>query len=318
MTPINEFPSEIREYAMAENMRKTYGDDPSFQIPLLIIAEPVMPGWQVLRHKDFLSLYFVMSGRGTHIVGDQRYAICRGDVYLLGIGATHRFVDCRDLVATTIHFSAALFDREMLEALLTTPGFQSLFVEAAVQGIASSRWLHLGPDMLSGISADLDEIMRETKSYGPLRKVLVCALMLRLTIRLSRLYESYSTANGLAPSRRSLNENAVATAVRFIDENFASILRVNEIAKLVCLSPDHFTEVFSAIMGRTPRDYIRHVRLEHAKARLQNSVLSITQIALECGMSDHAHLSRVFRVTIGLTPSQYRAQYHPNPSGPGI
>ena len=316
MTTPNEFESEIREYSMAENVRNLYGDDLRVQIPLLIIAEPVTPGWQVLRHKDFLSLYFVMSGRGTHIVGDQRYAICRGDVYLLGVGATHRFVDCHDLAATTIHFSPALFDEETLEALLATPGFQPLLVETAAQenaygDAAGARWLHLGPDTLSGVAADLDEIMREANSSGPVRKVLVRALMLRLMIQLSRLYEAYSTANGLAPSRRSLNENSVATAVRFIDENFASVLRVNEIAKMAYLSPDHFTEVFSNVMGRTPRDYIRHVRLEHAKARLQNSNLPITQVALECGLSDHAHLARVFRASVGLTPSQYRARLHP-------
>ena len=309
MTPVNEIPIEVREYSMAENMRSMYGDDPSLQIPMLIIREPVIPPWLVLRHKDFLSLYFVLSGRGTHIVDDQRYAICRGDVYLLGIGATHRFVDCHDLVAKTVHFSPVLFEQETLESLLATPGFQSLFVEFAVQGIVdeegrSARWLHLPPDTLSGISADLDEIMLESISAGSVRKVLMRALMLRLMIRLSRLYVS---ANGLAPSHRSLNENSVATAVRFIDENFASILRVNEIAKMVYLSPDHFTEVFSAVMGRTPRDYIRHVRLEHAKAKLQHSDLPITQIALECGLGDHAQLCRIFRATTGITPSQYRA-----------
>jgi len=309
-------PSEIREYFMAENMRSIYGDDPRFHIPLLIIAEPVLPDWQVLRHRDFLSLYFVMSGRGTHIVGDQRYAICRGDVYLLGIGATHRFMDCHDLVATTIHFSPALFDQEALEALLATPGFQPLFVEDFVPESRdaegrSARWLHLGPDTLGSVATDLDEILQETNTAGPVQKVLVRALMLRLMIRLSRLYASYSTSNGLAPSSRSLREKSVATAVRFIDENFASELRVNEIAKMVYLSPDHFTEVFSAVMGRTPRDYIRHVRVEHAKAGLQNSDIPITQLALECGLCDHAHLSQVFRAVVGMTPSKYRAQFNP-------
>lgn len=315
MTLTNESRNEIREYSMAENMRNKYGDDPRFHIPLLIIAEPVLPDWQVLRHRDFLSLYFVMSGRGTHIVDDRRYAICRGDVYLLGIGATHRFVDCQDLAATTIHFSPALFDRETLEALLETPGFQPLFVEDSVresQGEEErgARWLHLGPDTLGSIAADLDEILQETNAPGPVRKVLVRALVLRLMIRLSRLYASYSASNDLPPSSRSLRENSVAIAVRFIDENFASELRVNEIAKMVYLSPDHFTEVFSAVMGRTPRDYIRHVRLEHAKASLRNSNTPITQIALECGWCDHAHLSQVFRTVVGLTPSQYRARFH--------
>jgi len=139
----------------------------------------------------------------------------------------------------------------------------------------------------------------------------VRALMLRLMIRLSRLQASYSTASDSAARRGALTEDIVATAVRFIDENFASVLRVNEIAKMVYLSPDHFTEVFSAVMGRTPRDYIRHVRLEHAKVSLRNSDTPITQVALACGLCDHAHLSQVFRAVVGVTPSQYRAQFNP-------
>jgi transcriptional regulator GlxA family with amidase domain len=133
--------------------------------------------------------------------------------------------------------------------------------------------------------------------------------MLKFIIRLSRLYASYGTANDVPYTTRSLQENSVATAVRFIDENFASILRVNEIAKMLYLSSDHFTEVFSGVMGRTPRDYIRHVRLEHAKFCLQTTNLSITQVAQECGLCDHAHLAHVFRAAVGLTPSQYRAQF---------
>lgn len=316
MSSSDESLSEVREYSMAENVRNTYGDDPLVQLPLIILAEPMLPSWQALRHRDFLSLYFVMSGRGTHVVGDQSYAICRGDVYLLGIGATHRFVDCQDLTATTIHFSPALFDPEALEALLATPGFQLLFAEPpAHEGRdaegRSARWMHLGPDTLDTIAADLEEITREARLSGPVRKALVRALMLRLMIRLSRLQASYSTASDSAARRGALTEDIVATAVRFIDENFASVLRVNEIAKMVYLSPDHFTEVFSAVMGRTPRDYIRHVRLEHAKVSLRNSDTPITQVALACGLCDHAHLSQVFRAVVGVTPSQYRAQFNP-------
>jgi AraC-like DNA-binding protein len=219
------------------------------------------------------------------------------------------------LVATTIHFSLDLFDRETLGALLETPGFRSLFVDRSVQVIRNkegrnARWLHVGPDVLNSISFDLDEIMREVYSYGPLRKVSVRALMLRHLVRLSRLYETYCTANVLKTNIRSLNETSVAAAVCFIDENFASNLRVNEIAKMVYLSPDHFTEVFSAVMGRTPSDYIRHIRVEHAKAKLQKSDLPITQVALECGLGDHSNLCRIFRISTGLTPTQYRTKDH--------
>ena len=55
----------------------------------------------------------------------------------------------------------------------------------------------------------------------------------------------------------------------------------------------------------TPRQMIQKVRLEHAH-RLLLTDIPITQVALQCGYTDHSAFTRQFKALTGFTPRQYR------------
>lgn len=55
----------------------------------------------------------------------------------------------------------------------------------------------------------------------------------------------------------------------------------------------------------TPMQYIQKVRLENAITLLKQD-LSITEISLLCGYSDHSAFSRQFKQLTGLSPSQFK------------
>ena len=48
------------------------------------------------------------------------------------------------------------------------------------------------------------------------------------------------------------------------------------------------------------------IRLDAASTLLAESQLSITDIAVACGYQDHSAFSRIFKATVGMTPSEYR------------
>lgn len=153
----------------------------------------------------------------------------------------------------------------------------------------------------------LAELRAEWLSGTPSGALLTRCLFLRLLVHLARLYadsHEHAPCQVSRPSTRS--EAAVAMAVRYMDEHFPEPMRIEQIAAMVFLSPDRFTEVFSAVMGRTPRDYLRHLRLERAKTLLQTTDLSITDIAQEAGFREAAYFTRVFRAKTGLPPGVYR------------
>ncbi|MGI4791134.1 MAG: helix-turn-helix domain-containing protein [Janthinobacterium lividum] len=264
-------------------------------------------------HLDFFSLYFVRQGRGTHWIDGVPYGVARGDVYAMGQGMTHWFADCERLHMHTLHFAPHFFDAPTLNALTETPGFQPLFVEEPLQRASersqNGRWLHLTPDGYAPVAEMLRELEQEWAAETPEGVLLARGLFLRLLVHLARRYAEAAPqqpANDLQAS--SVQEATVAAAVRYLDEHFSEPLRVEQVAASVFLSPDRFTEVFARTMGRTPRDYIRHLRIERARALLTTTNSSISDIGQQSGFGEAAYFTRAFRAATGLTPRAYRSQ----------
>lgn len=288
-------------------------------LPLVIYHDEINAGQQAIsnRHLDFFSLYFVRQGRGTHWIDGVPYGVSRGDVYAMGLGMTHWFADCESLVTDTLHFAPDIFDAPTRDALAETPGFQSLFVEeplrrasALTPGTEGGRWLHLTPDAYAPVAEMLGELRREWAAGTPDGTLLARGLFPRLLVHLARRYaESRPSTGELAPSPPSApREATVAAAVRYIDAHFAEALRVEQVAASIFLSPDRFTEVFARTMGRTPRDYIRHLRVERARLLLSTTGLSVSEVGQQAGFGEAAYFTRVFRAATGMTPREFRGR----------
>lgn len=97
----------------------------------------------------------------------------------------------------------------------------------------------------------------------------------------------------------------------YIEANINSHIRLADLAGIVRLSTSHFCRAFRESFGETPFAYITRQRIRRAQTIMRNSVEPLSQIAIDCGMCDHAHLSRVFRKIVGISPSVWRRQFPP-------
>ncbi|WP_302079585.1 helix-turn-helix domain-containing protein [Rhizobium oryzicola] len=97
-----------------------------------------------------------------------------------------------------------------------------------------------------------------------------------------------------------------------VEERISHTITLDELAKLVKLSTSYFSAAFKVTFGTSPHAYVLSRRVAHAKHLMLTSDAPLCQIALDCGLSDQAHLSRVFRKLTGVTPSMWR-RYHGNP-----
>lgn len=87
--------------------------------------------------------------------------------------------------------------------------------------------------------------------------------------------------------------------------------KLTEVAAAFRLSDRYVRRVFKS-GDETPREYLRHRRLELAAGRLQDSALAhrtILEIALDCGFNDPAYFSRCFYRRYGATPRTYRKRH---------
>lgn len=94
----------------------------------------------------------------------------------------------------------------------------------------------------------------------------------------------------------------------YIREHFARPISLAELTAIAGLSVAQLERHCKRIFQLTPRQMIHKARLGEA-SRLLLQDLSITEIALRCGYTDHSAFSRQFRALTGFSPSQYRESH---------
>jgi AraC family transcriptional activator FtrA len=82
--------------------------------------------------------------------------------------------------------------------------------------------------------------------------------------------------------------------------------RIAELARLAAMSKRTFMRRFRAVTGFSPADWVTRARVEAARELLENTALSIDQVAEHCGLGTPTTLRHHFRKKVGLSPTQYR------------
>lgn len=100
-------------------------------------------------------------------------------------------------------------------------------------------------------------------------------------------------------------ERAVGKVQSYIEENYAAVFLLEDIAQLAHISPYHLLRQFSRIVGIPPHIYQQQVRIRQAK-QLLNQGCSILDTAMNTGFADQSHFSKVFKKLVGVTPGEYR------------
>ena len=54
------------------------------------------------------------------------------------------------------------------------------------------------------------------------------------------------------------------------------------------------------------KSYVNMLKINEAKALLEESEISILDIALKVGIPDQSHFAQVFKKSVGMTPRMYR------------
>lgn len=83
-------------------------------------------------------------------------------------------------------------------------------------------------------------------------------------------------------------------------------LVIEELALVASLSPGHFCRAFKVSVGETPHAYVIRQRIRRAQRLMLETGNSLSDIAGACGLTDQAHLTRLFKRLVGTTPLLWR------------
>ncbi|NVB84989.1 MAG: helix-turn-helix transcriptional regulator [Kofleriaceae bacterium] len=98
----------------------------------------------------------------------------------------------------------------------------------------------------------------------------------------------------------------VVRALRYIDAHPAADCSLATLAASTGLSAFHFSRIFRALVGQTPRQYVIAARLRAAAAALVSSRKPVTEVALDAGFVDLSNFMATFRRAFGVSPRRYR------------
>lgn len=101
----------------------------------------------------------------------------------------------------------------------------------------------------------------------------------------------------------------IAQAARFIRENAAAPITVEDVLTMIHISRRKLELGFQRNFKRTPKEEIWRAHVERAKTLLEQTHLKMPSIASQSGLSDAHRLSVVFRRATGHTPSAWRARF---------
>ena len=95
-------------------------------------------------------------------------------------------------------------------------------------------------------------------------------------------------------------------AKEYIDQHLADKLTLNQVAEIVCLSPNYFSSMWKKEMQVGFVDYITEQRVEKAKELFATTDLRTHEVAELTGFGDDSYFSKIFRKVSGKNPGSFR------------
>lgn len=101
----------------------------------------------------------------------------------------------------------------------------------------------------------------------------------------------------------------VAEIKKYIQTNYLSPIKISDIANKLNINRSHLYRIFKNETGINVEDYIINIRINHAKALLSTTSLSVSAIASAVGYKNYSTFFKRFKGITNLTPNEYRANH---------
>lgn len=236
-----------------------------------------------LHWHDYYELQYIRSGHGTLIINGEVYELRPGSMALLSPVDFHCFenIPADDpLKVISVKFSD----------LILPTGLRSDIYEPSRSMVSYSEQAEAVFQRLH------DEYFSDRygkNDYITAGIVQLCIILLRDTMDQKKDDGGY---------RRS----PIQQAVLYVRAHFRSSITVEDVANIVHLTPNYFSEYFKKQTGIKFSSYVQKLRLEFAVGLLKMTDLSVKQVAEQSGFNSAAYFSNAFKDCFGLSPEQFR------------
>lgn len=257
------------------------------QARLLYVTTSKYEGdWHSTIHThDFSELFFVVSGKGSFIVGEQSFPVSADDMVIIN--------------ANIEHTEKSLEGNPLEYVVLGVDGL-SFFLNSDNDDIYSMlNYRTQRRELLMFFDTLIAEMEVRQSGYEKLCQNLLAVIL----ILLSRSSNLGYSANSIQKANKEC-----AKIKRYIDANFKEKVTLEDLSQMSHLSKYYLVHNFSGTYGISPISYLIEKRVEESKFLLASTNYSLSQIAQIAGFSSLSYFSQSFKRVAGLAPIDYRKQ----------
>lgn len=174
-------------------------------------------------------------------------------------------------------------------------------------------------DRIAGLEQGIDDYITKPFSATYLKTRIASLLRQRKALQeiyMNKLIEGKNSssaapvADSLTPSQPQItpyDEQFMEKVMEFMEEQMDNAeLTIDEFAEKLMLSRTIFYRKLKSIIGLTPVDFIREIRIKRAVQLIDSGEYNFSQVAYMTGFNDPKYFSKCFKKVIGITPSEYK------------
>ncbi len=258
---------------------------PPARTPLAVVSggcEHCAPDYRVSRATfPFFGLEFVARGRGALRLTGRRFQLGPGTLFTYARNIPHTITTDSEhaLVKYFVDFTGTRA-APLLRRLNLAPG---RILQTAAPGEVVSLF---------------DDLIRECARNTPYTAPIAACMIERLLLKIAETAIPYGSAITAAfATYRRCREH--------IDAHWQDLRDLRDIAAACHIDPAYLCRLFQRFDHQGPYHCLLRLRMNHAARLLQAMGASVKQVAGELGFSDPFHFSRVFKRTMGVSPSQF-------------
>ena len=144
-------------------------------------------------------------------------------------------------------------------------------------------------------------IISEMQNKEYMFRDMVAHFLIMLVVEIIRKLQ-----NSDIPERGTVTVD-IFPAIDYIKKNYASTIRVIDLARSCGMSESYFRRVFEKYMNMKPMDYVNFVRIQRGCALLRETDLTIALVSNKIGFESVSTFIRNFKKVIGCTPNKWKA-----------
>ena len=253
-------------------------------------------------HNEF-EIFIVLKGSGIAKIKNKSYTLKEGDIFLINSGEVHSYMrdplytlDVEDTDDVPLFLFVQISNhclREYFPQIRTT-----IFNSCNLRDYLSDEEANSMINLLvqSAKIYFMEEPLYQLNVLSNIAKVLVSCYK-------EVPHEIISEAQKTNLKQKNLR---VERIISYIDANFETQIRLQDLAEQENLSPTHFSHLFTSLFGVTFQNYVNIKRMEQCIRLMPNKEKTLLEISYESGFSDPKYMNRMFIKHFGYTPKEYR------------